>query len=184
MSLKIKLDRGYGRCAADQCIAVGGRVQRFGGGGEFALDQGTFAIVADARTTGPAHGNGTGFNELEQAAEGVRPDRFARTSPSVRRTRDRSDNEATLPRRWRSGVNALDKKHPLESYLREAAVVPLYDAGIIGICKCARSGVGSWTPISTRAPLPLRVRSRSRSQWRAQVSTARYRPRRPMIARG
>jgi alkylation response protein AidB-like acyl-CoA dehydrogenase len=31
------------------------------------------------------------------------------------------------------GVNALDKKHPLERYLREAAVFPLYDAGNIGM---------------------------------------------------
>jgi alkylation response protein AidB-like acyl-CoA dehydrogenase len=31
------------------------------------------------------------------------------------------------------GVNALDKKYPLERYLREAAVFPLYDAGNIGM---------------------------------------------------
>jgi alkylation response protein AidB-like acyl-CoA dehydrogenase len=31
------------------------------------------------------------------------------------------------------GVNALDKKHPIERYLREAAVFPLYDAGNIGM---------------------------------------------------
>jgi alkylation response protein AidB-like acyl-CoA dehydrogenase len=31
------------------------------------------------------------------------------------------------------GVNALDKQHPLERYLREAAVFPLYDAGNIGM---------------------------------------------------
>jgi alkylation response protein AidB-like acyl-CoA dehydrogenase len=31
------------------------------------------------------------------------------------------------------GVNALDKKNPLERYLREAAVFPLYDAGNIGM---------------------------------------------------
>ena len=31
------------------------------------------------------------------------------------------------------GVNALDKAHPVEKYLREAAVFPLYDAGNIGM---------------------------------------------------
>jgi alkylation response protein AidB-like acyl-CoA dehydrogenase len=31
------------------------------------------------------------------------------------------------------GVNALDRSHPLERYLREAAVFPLYDAGNIGM---------------------------------------------------
>jgi alkylation response protein AidB-like acyl-CoA dehydrogenase len=31
------------------------------------------------------------------------------------------------------GVNALDKRHPVEKFLREAAVFPLYDAGNIGM---------------------------------------------------
>ncbi|MET0413514.1 MAG: acyl-CoA dehydrogenase family protein [Polyangiaceae bacterium] len=31
------------------------------------------------------------------------------------------------------GVNALDKAHPIEKFLREAAVFPLYDAGNIGM---------------------------------------------------
>ena len=31
------------------------------------------------------------------------------------------------------GVNALDRRHPLEKFLREAAVFPLYDAGNIGM---------------------------------------------------
>jgi hypothetical protein len=31
------------------------------------------------------------------------------------------------------GVNALDKAHPVEKYLREAVVFPLYDAGNIGM---------------------------------------------------
>jgi nitroalkane oxidase len=31
------------------------------------------------------------------------------------------------------GVNALDKQHPIEKFLREAAVFPLYDAGNIGM---------------------------------------------------
>jgi nitroalkane oxidase len=31
------------------------------------------------------------------------------------------------------GVNALDRRHPIERYLREALVFPLYDAGNIGM---------------------------------------------------
>jgi hypothetical protein len=31
------------------------------------------------------------------------------------------------------GVNSLDRSHPLEKYLREAAVFPLYDAGNLGM---------------------------------------------------
>jgi hypothetical protein len=31
------------------------------------------------------------------------------------------------------GVNALDRRHPVEKFLREAAVFPLYDAGNIGM---------------------------------------------------
>ena len=31
------------------------------------------------------------------------------------------------------GVNSLDKRHPVEKFLREAAVFPLYDAGSIGM---------------------------------------------------
>jgi alkylation response protein AidB-like acyl-CoA dehydrogenase len=31
------------------------------------------------------------------------------------------------------GVNSLDKRHPVEKFLREAAVLPLYDAGNIGM---------------------------------------------------
>jgi hypothetical protein len=31
------------------------------------------------------------------------------------------------------GVNSLDKGHPVEKFLREAAVFPLYDAGNIGM---------------------------------------------------
>lgn len=31
------------------------------------------------------------------------------------------------------GINSLDKLHPLEKYLREAAVLPIYDAGNIGM---------------------------------------------------
>jgi nitroalkane oxidase len=31
------------------------------------------------------------------------------------------------------GVNSLDRRHPMEKFLREAAVFPLYDAGNIGM---------------------------------------------------
>jgi hypothetical protein len=31
------------------------------------------------------------------------------------------------------GVNALDRVHPLEKLLREAVVLPLYDAGNVGM---------------------------------------------------
>ena len=31
------------------------------------------------------------------------------------------------------GVNALDKKHPVERFMRESLVFPLYDAGNIGM---------------------------------------------------
>jgi hypothetical protein len=31
------------------------------------------------------------------------------------------------------GVNALDRSHPIEKYLRESVVFPLYDAGNIGM---------------------------------------------------
>jgi hypothetical protein len=31
------------------------------------------------------------------------------------------------------GVNSLDRSHPIEKFLREAAVFPLYDAGNIGM---------------------------------------------------
>ncbi|MHC5211029.1 MAG: acyl-CoA dehydrogenase family protein, partial [Planctomycetota bacterium] len=31
------------------------------------------------------------------------------------------------------GINALDRAHPMEKFLREAAVLPIYDAGNIGM---------------------------------------------------
>ena len=31
------------------------------------------------------------------------------------------------------GVNSLDRRHPVERFLREALVFPLYDAGNIGM---------------------------------------------------
>ena len=49
------------------------------------------------------------------------------------------------------GVNALDRDHPVERYLREALVFPLYDAGNIGM-QCVRYGA-SW-------PIPTMIRGR------------------------
>ena len=39
------------------------------------------------------------------------------------------------------GVNSLDKQHPFEKYLREAAVLPLYDAGNFGMQRRRVQGV-------------------------------------------
>jgi hypothetical protein len=36
---EIELDRGYRRCAADQRIALGGRIERLWRMGDFAFDQ-------------------------------------------------------------------------------------------------------------------------------------------------
>lgn len=67
--LEIELDGGFWRCAADERIAFGWRVQRLWRVGEFAFDQATLAVVADPRSAGPTHGNGAGFRQFEQAAE-------------------------------------------------------------------------------------------------------------------
>jgi hypothetical protein len=67
--LEVELNRGYRRCAADQRITFGRRVQRLWRIGEFTFDQATFAVVAYARTAGPADGNRARFGQLEQAAE-------------------------------------------------------------------------------------------------------------------
>jgi nitroalkane oxidase len=73
------------------------------------------------------------------------------------------------------GVNALDRNHPLERYLREASVFPLYDAGNIGmqmrkICAVMadpafdpRAIAGSLaTPFGKRRPRP-KVRRAART---------------------
>ena len=31
------------------------------------------------------------------------------------------------------GINSLDKNHPMEKFLREAAVLPIYDGGNVGM---------------------------------------------------
>src|SRR3981189_3006637 len=87
------------------------------------------------------------------------------------------------------GVNALDRRHPIERYLREALVFPLYDAGNIGMQMrkiwgvmadpgfdprgsaasaaiefTKRRGGGIRVPPGGRSP--IRGRSSSRSRWR------------------
>lgn len=70
------------------------------------------------------------------------------------------------------GVNALDRAHPLERYLREAAVFPLYDAGNIGmqmrkICAVMAEptfdpraiAASAATPFRKSAPAPRLMRS-------------------------
>jgi len=84
------------------------------------------------------------------------------------------------------GVNALDRAHPIEKYLREAAVFPLYDAGNIGMqmrkiwgvmqdpdfdpraiadsrpieFKKSMEGVGTLISLEASPPKPARKRSR------------------------
>src|SRR5271165_3252531 len=52
--------------AANEDIAVGGRLKRFGPVAYRAGDQSTFAGVADARPARPSHGNIAGFRQLQQ----------------------------------------------------------------------------------------------------------------------
>jgi alkylation response protein AidB-like acyl-CoA dehydrogenase len=94
------------------------------------------------------------------------------------------------------GVNALDKAHPVEKYLREAAVFPLYDAGNIGmqmrkiwgvmlddafdpraiadsrpiIFKKSMEGVGSLVPLSSADTAQVNGKQKSRSRSRAQAT--------------
>jgi len=49
------------------------------------------------------------------------------------------------------GVNSVDKKYPFERYLREASILPLYDAGNFGMPRRRVHGVMA-DPASTRAP--------------------------------
>ena len=46
--LEIESDRGFWRCAADQRVALGGRVQRLWRISDLAFDQATLAVVAYA----------------------------------------------------------------------------------------------------------------------------------------
>ena len=62
------------------------------------------------------------------------------------------------------GVNALDRRHPIERYLREALVFPLYDAGNIGMQMRKIWGVMADPDFDPRAI--ARGRSSSRSRWR------------------
>ena len=52
--------------AANEDIAVGGRLKRFGPVAYRAGDQSTFAGVADTRPARPSHGNIAGFRQLQQ----------------------------------------------------------------------------------------------------------------------
>jgi nitroalkane oxidase len=59
------------------------------------------------------------------------------------------------------GVNSLDRTHPIEKYLREAAVFPLYDAGNIGMQMRKIWGVmldGEFDPraIADTRPMPFK----------------------------
>lgn len=47
----------------------------------------------------------------------------------------------TARKRQIDGVNSLDKRHLFEKYLREAAVLPLYDAGNFGMQRRRVHGV-------------------------------------------
>ena len=86
------------------------------------------------------------------------------------------------------GVNSLDKAHPIEKFLREAAVFPLYDAGNIGMqmrkiwgvmldpefdpraiaeskpmaFKKSMEGVGTLVPVEEPAPAETPVAKRAR----------------------
>lgn len=55
----------------------------------------------------------------------------------------------TARKRQVDGVNSLDKRHLFEQYLREAAVLPLYDAGNFGMQRRRVHGVLA-DPASTR----------------------------------
>jgi Response regulator receiver domain/Acyl-CoA dehydrogenase, C-terminal domain len=64
------------------------------------------------------------------------------------------------------GVNALDKKHPVERYLRESLVFPLYDAGNIGM-QMRKIWALCLIRILIRGPSPTPSRWRSRNRWKA-----------------
>jgi acyl-CoA dehydrogenase len=50
-----------------------------------------------------------------------------------------------------AGVNSLNKEYPLERYLREAAVLPIYDAGTIGMQRRKVWGVMADPDFNTNA---------------------------------
>jgi nitroalkane oxidase len=49
------------------------------------------------------------------------------------------------------GVNSVDKQHPFEKYLREATVLPLYDAGNFGMQRRRVHGVLAQPDFNPRA---------------------------------
>ena len=54
------------------------------------------------------------------------------------------------------GINALDKSHPMEKFLREAAVLPIYDAGNIGMQRRKIWGVLAHPDFDPRALMDSR----------------------------
>jgi hypothetical protein len=49
------------------------------------------------------------------------------------------------------GVNSVDKKHPFETLLREASILPLHDAGNFGMQRRRVHGVMSSATFNPRA---------------------------------
>jgi hypothetical protein len=73
------------------------------------------------------------------------------------------------------GVNSLDRRHPVERFLREALVFPLYDAGNIGM-QMRKIGA-SWRIWSTtQERLQTQSRSNSRNRWKAGPPSQRLNP--------
>ena len=64
------------------------------------------------------------------------------------------------------GVNSLDRRHPVERFLREALVFPLYDAGNIGMQMRKIWGVMA-DPEYDPERLQTQSRSNSRNRWKA-----------------
>ena len=67
------------------------------------------------------------------------------------------------------GINALDKAHPMEKFLREAAVLPIYDAGQHRHAAAQDLGRDRRPPISIRARWLTASRCTSRSRWKVWV---------------
>ena len=66
--------------AADQQIALGGWLERFGLVRYIARDQGAFAIVANSGAASPSDWHVTGFREVKQARK-LRIPEYAETTP-------------------------------------------------------------------------------------------------------
>jgi alkylation response protein AidB-like acyl-CoA dehydrogenase len=71
------------------------------------------------------------------------------------------------------GVNALDREHPVERYLREALVLPLYDAGNIGMQMRKIWGVMAdpdYDPKAIMASSPIEFK-KSMEGWTAEAAS-------------